>query len=166
MTSDWQAVCDAIVAELQTGATSGAGAVEGLDPTKVPESRVHRYETWDPEHLIEDGHRHLAVHPAAQGEEVVDDESAEGAHSWHQFYDLWVWESAGKEATRRVREQDLSAAFLQLHSDVRARFYRTVNETLGGAQQTWPRATEFPQQLGKVRWFRMTIRAVQWFGYE
>lgn len=166
MPSDWQIVCDAIVAELQTGATSGQGAVPGLDAVAVPAGRVHKYEPWDPEQLQDDGHRHLAVWPAPEGEEVVDDESAEGAHSWHQFYDLMVWESAGTEATRRKRNETAAVTFLQLHADIRARFYRVANKTLGGTQQTWVRATVFPEHLGRVRWFRMRIRAVQWFGYE
>lgn len=166
MTSDWQDVCDAIIAELQTGATSGKGAVAGLGPDVVPEGRVHRYETWDPEELVDDGKRHLAVWPAAEGEEVVDEESAEGAHSFYQYYDLMVWESAKASATRRVRSQDRTAAFLELHRAVRGRFYLTVNERLGGTQQTWYRATQFAEHLGKTRWFRMRIRAVQWFGFE
>ena len=153
MTADFVTVTDAIVADLQANVTS-------LSATTVPAAQVHLYSPWNPEELTgQAGERHLAVWPVAEPE--VREVLSTDYHELSQSYLVLVWEVAGSEAERGLLDEDVAKTFLQLHNDVRARFYVTANQTLGGSQKVWYRGTTFPERPSTVRWFAIGVEVVR-----
>jgi hypothetical protein len=128
----------------------------------LADATVHLMESWDPEEKTNDYNIHLAAWPLAvepeTGEILALGGANTGAFELIQLFSIQVWESAGSDSTRRVRNEEATSTFLQLHNDVRARFFVAANmEGLLGNYLIKYRRTEFPEELGAVRWFRIVI---------
>ncbi len=153
--SDWSTVCDAIATELQTN-VAGLAASSSLT--------LHKYERWDPEYLIADRNRHLAVWPAGEGSESAQG-LATGADALEQTYVVMVWESGSVENQRLVRDEGSAATFLDLHNAVRARFYLEANRMLGGSALVRYAGCSFPEQIGLVRFFAVAVAVTRYQAY-
>lgn len=145
MISTLVTVCDALIADLQ-GFVSGLGTI---DP-----SRVHRYAPWNPEELLADGYRHLAVWPVGDAE--TGEDYVNLAREFVEHYDVLVWEPAGTEASRAVEDEAGAKAFLELQADVLERFLLPA-QSAGGAYLARYVSTTFPESPGISRWFRSRI---------
>lgn len=145
--SDWSELCGLIADDL----------VAEVAELQLPEGRVHTNASWDPELLIAAvSERHLAVFPIL-GEDVVP--LATGAHSLRKGIAVLIWEGADTESSRRMQNEAATDAFLDLHNAVRARFYVTAHQFLGGMSLLWYGGVEFPTVPGPTRWMRITVRA-------
>lgn len=156
--SDWTSMCDAIAADLTLAGQVPARPLEG--------ATVHKYGPWDPEELTPDptGTRHVGVWAAGEGVDGGQAEQVEGGIGFDilkQRYRVLVWEQAPQEGDRLVRDEAADAAFLQLHNDVRARFYLTTNLNLGDSEICRYEASRFPEKIGQVRWFELQLYVEQ-----
>lgn len=146
MPADFVTMCDAIAAELQA-TVSGVSAANAV---------LHRYNPWDPKALdVGDGQRHMAIWPV--GEAEVADPLATGSHQFTQPYVVLVWEPAVTDVARGVTDEAATKTFLQLHNDVRARFYVDANQHLGGSELTWYAGSQLPDEPSDARWFAITV---------
>lgn len=151
--SDFATVVDAIIEDLTTNVAGLRDAI------------VHRYAPWDPEELQAAPHeRHLAVFPSAENTDVAEP-LATGSHQLNQVYSVLYWESAGDEPARAVLDEQAAADLLDLHNAVRARFYVSANESLGGSTLVWYAASGLAERVGAVRWFLVGVRVVRVIGF-
>lgn len=129
-------ICDAVIRDLKDNVAGLDGATE------------HPYEAWDPEHLIADGARHLAVFPIVEEQDL--ERRAIGAHTLTQSFVILFWEGSDTEATRLVADPEGAKAMLDVQQDVRDRLLLpTWNAEYG--------QTTFPETTSLVRWFRTTV---------
>lgn len=148
--SDFVRVIDAVLDDIRSNISQLAG-------TDVV---VHRYASWDPEELREDGQRHLACWPDPEAE-VANPEVNDG-HQLSQSYILLYWEPSPEEGERDVSNEPAAKSFLNLHGAIKDRFFVEDNETKSGtAARVWYQASLFGDRPGAVRWFAMSFVAVQ-----
>jgi hypothetical protein len=144
--SDFEVTCDAILADL-TSSVSG-----------VRDAITHRYAPWNPEELVaEDGNRHLAVWPLAEGAEASSPLTT-NSHMLTQLYRILYWEPSPDESLQGL-DEDAAADLLSLQNAIRARFYIAANQTIGGNFQVWYEGTTLPERSLRVRTFAMTVSA-------
>lgn len=150
--AEFEAVCDAIATELTTNCATLA-AMTNLT--------VHKYAPWDPEDLAAspgDTSQHLAVWPVGEeAESTAPFVTAPGGDQVEQRYRVMYWEHIGTEGARGELDETATVALLDLHSEIRARFYVAANLQLGGTASTRYVGTAFPSRAGGVRWFALTI---------
>lgn len=147
--SDWSDIVDAIVDDL-TANVAGLADVE-----------VHRYAPWSPENLQADGARHLSVFPLAEGEvaEVVAIGSASGSRRLTKTLAILIWEDSVTQAERQVADEDADRAWLQLHNDVRERFFRESALIMGGVNRLEYAGAVFGENAELVRWMQIQLAA-------
>jgi hypothetical protein len=154
--SDFSIMCDAIVADL----------VANVAALTVAE--LHKLSPWDPELLdVSDGKRHLAVWPAP-GEMEVQGSLTNSSHLLTQYYQVLVWEPAAEEPGRGTTDDVATATFLNLHNDIRARFYVETNQLLGESSRLWYSGTRLPSdpdEQGQSRWFLMTLSSLRMISF-
>jgi hypothetical protein len=147
MSSDFEDTCRAIADDLQY-------TVDGLDPAMIPAERLHLLEPWDPEQLQPDGKRHLAIWPIGEAEAAEDAYMGHAAVELVQAYVILIWEGAGTEGTRRVRDEVAASAFLELHNATRQRLMQS-RQAFAGAYLTRYAGTAFPETTAQTRWCRI-----------
>jgi len=127
------AVCDGWLAELQSGATSGLGAVTGLDTTTVPANKTHLYSPVSVERVVADsGERHLAIWPEADPQ-VVHGATTDGSDEITTSYQVMVWQDAAEEMTRSFDDPAVEITWLALYEAIQARLYIRANLAIGEA---------------------------------
>jgi hypothetical protein len=149
--SDFSDVCDAIATDLK----SQVAAFQTNDDLEV-----HKYESWDPEELVADSKKHLAVWPVGEGAEAAGP-LVSNAHELNQTFVALYWEPTGTDASRVVRDEDAAKALFNLHNAVRARFYVETNQMLAGSYRLWYSGASFPDRPGPVRWFAVAFTAAR-----
>jgi len=149
MSSSWQTLVDAVMADLTTN-------VSGLRDV-----REHRYSPYDPEELVaEVGERHLSVFPVAASAQTAEPAiTGPRGDLLTEVYRITYWEHAGDESMRGVSDEEAAADLLTLAEDVRDRFYVAANYRIGGTVDTRYVGTAFPERSGQVRWFAIGIQA-------
>lgn len=149
MASDWETTCAAISAEIVANVPY------------LSDAEVHLLTSWDPEDLDPaDGKKHLAVWPAGEGGVSESaDALVTGGDQLEQGYVVLIWEPAFEETGRGVRDEDAAKVWLQLHNDVRGRFYVTPNMQLGGNSPLRYEGAEFPQASTRARWMAIFLTA-------
>lgn len=154
MSSDFEVFCEAVIADL-TNYVEGLGTVT-----------AHKLAPWDPQEIVNDGNRHLAVWPL--GESEGQGEAVEPLHmsadNVLQAYRVLIWEP-GTDTARQVLDEDAASAFLTLHNQVRARFY---NDSLAvtGYWKIRYRGVTFPDRTSDVRWFAIDVTAWTAVAYD
>lgn len=154
MPSDWEVLCDAIVTELTTN-------VPAISGSNVPV--LHRYTAQDPEELQADpGERHLAVWPfPAETETVRPLVTMPGGDVLTQRYAIMVWEHVGAQGEQGQVDEVAAKVFLQLHNDIRGRFYVKANMKLGSptvpVTESRYAGSIYGERAGLVRWFALTV---------
>jgi len=143
--SDWSDLIDNVCEDL----------MDNVPALAVEAANVHRYASWSPEELLSDGKRHMAVWPLGEAERATP--LTLGAHELDQLYRVLVWEDAADESSRGVTDQDATAALLDLHNDIRDRFYVQANQGRAGAFRVWYRGARFPDRASRVRWFEVEV---------
>lgn len=144
--SDWSVVCEAIRDDL----TASGRPLEG--------ATVHLYAPWSPEELdASDRKRHVAIWPRNEAEATLPEDSATGQHTLLSSYVVMAWEQAFETDARAKADEVADKAWLQLHNDIRARFYVEANQQLGSSNPLWYAGAEFPEEAGRVRWMRILL---------
>jgi hypothetical protein len=154
VTADFVSFINTVVTDLQTNVTS----------LSTSNATVHKYALWDPAELETFPGRHFAVWPVAEQDSAEPLDS--NSHLLTQRYSILVWESDTTEGERGVADETAAATFLQLHNDVRARFYVNANQQLGTSMRCWYVGAQFPEQAGRVRWFRIVIERLVPIGFS
>jgi hypothetical protein len=155
MSSDFETVVDALALDLRTNVT-------GL--TDIPEARIHLYYPANPEYLeARAGERHLAIWPAGEAESPAS--MGTGFHEMNQTYIVTIWEDAGTEGPRRMADEQANKDWLTLHNAVRARFYVTANQTLGGLDNLWYAGVRFHDVASSVRWMVVSLEGSHLVGF-
>lgn len=147
--STFSTTCDALIEDL----------TDNVATLQVNTENVHRYVSWFPEELLDNGYRHLAVFPAADGFDTVNTQGAPlGGHFREQVFVILVWESAGTESIRAVSDEQGAKDFLDLYEAILARLYVTANQSMANAWKQWFVGAEVPSRSSSVRWFRILVR--------
>lgn len=144
--SDFSTVVDAIVSELTATVPALAAA------------KIHRYTPWDPEELVADRSKHLAVWPEGETTEEAAPMTY-GSRQVRQGYVVLCWEPSGAESARGKRDEAAALVWLDLQNAVRARFHVKANMTLGGSMMLRYISTRLPERSGQVRWFELRLIA-------
>lgn len=145
--SDFEVVCNAVIADL----TAAGRPLEG--------ATTHLLAPWNPEELMPDDKRHLAVWPVAEQAEspAPQEEFVTGGHTLTQGYYVLVWEMASDEEARLKLDETKAAEWFDLHNAIRARFYVEANQQLGASNPLWYAGTTLPEQVSNVRWMRLAL---------
>jgi hypothetical protein len=146
-TADSITTIDAIATDLVTN----VGALN-------PPTQVHKYGSWNPDLLLPDSSRHLAVFvdPDAQEEADYVEAGTNSSVEIIERYSILIWEPAGNEADRQAEDTAGDSAFLQLHFDARARLLRPA-QSFGGAYLTKYSGVAFGDRTRLVRWCRLDV---------
>lgn len=137
--SDWSDVCHGVLEDL----TENVGGLIGI--------ATHHCVPWDPEGLVDDGSRHLAVWPSPEGENA-EPFTTLGENYTAQFL-VAYWEPSGEEDQTQLADPDAAESLLELHNTTRARFLRRTLNTTGGSWSLRYRGVRFPDATGLTRWF-------------
>lgn len=153
MSSDFETFCNELIADLTVG-VAGLGTVT-----------VHTPAPWDPEELVNDGERHLAVWPLGESEGRGEDVEPlhMSADNILQAYRVLVWEPS-TDTARQVLDPEAASAFLTLHNQVRARFY--AGFSVAGWWKIRYRGVTFPDRTTDSRWFAIDVTAWTAVAYD
>ncbi len=153
--SRWSDVCTALMTDLTENVT-------GLTEATAPSLQKHLYTKWDPEFLIADKNRHIAIFP----DSLTVVPLANEAHEHVSVIQIVVWEDV-QELARLTRNEALTAALYDVHDAIMTRLYLIANENAGGSEQSWALSSDMPSSLVGTgsRWFAISVSVTNYIGF-